>query len=81
MESELSELVHHPRYNRKSLRVLLSREEIEVLPVKIASREEIWKAMQGVFFNPDLLYPSEMSLLDGEVGYDDAYRYVRDDGA
>ena len=69
----------HPRYNPKTLRVELTREEIEALPIKVASKHEIWGAMRGMFFTPELLYPRGFAPLKGEVGHDDLFRYVRED--
>lgn len=66
----------HPRWDEKSLRVLLSREEIEQLPVKIVDRETRREVMMDVFFNPVLFYPKDLSPLDNEIGYDNVSRYV-----
>lgn len=64
----------HPRWDGS--RVLLTRREIEQLPAKLASREEIWKAMCRWHYNPTAVYPKDMPLLASEAGHDDCYRYI-----
>lgn len=65
-------------FDRKSLRYILSWKDIKKLSIKHVTREELWKAKQGWYYNPIRYYPKYARLLANEQGYDDQYRYILD---
>lgn len=61
----------------KTLRFLLSWEEIKKLPIKYCkNRRPINKAMESWFYNPVYWYPKYSRKIKGECGYDNNFRYV-----
>jgi len=58
-------------------RVLISREQFNRLEILYANAETIREAMTSWYFNPTYHYPEGADELEGEVGHDDKYRYVR----
>jgi hypothetical protein len=78
MEPELSVLYRHPRWNHLTWRVELTGDEIQKLPVKTISIDQLHQAQCGWWFNPAVLYPKDLSPLAGEAGYDNAFRYIVD---
>jgi len=66
----------YKQYDAKSLRVLLSAEQIESLTVKRVSLTELQEALCSVYFNPVSLYPEEVKPLHYEQGHDQEYRYT-----
>ena len=66
----------HPRWNEKSLRIELTKEELERLPIKKVSKEEIYELMKKIDFNPTIFYSHKIKLKKNEWGHDLLARYT-----
>lgn len=66
----------HPRFDPKSMRVLLSKEEIEALPSKCVTKEELREVICHDDYNPTCYYEKLVCLLEGEEGQDLNHRYL-----
>lgn len=63
-------------FDSKSLRLLLDAKTIRKLPIKLATKRQIYKAMEGWFYNPVYYYADLLRPRKNECGHDDKYRYV-----
>ena len=66
----------HPRWDKKSKRIILAKEELEALPVLAITQAEMFAKMSRIYWNGLEWYPKDFPLQPREVGYDEKARYV-----
>lgn len=71
----ISEIQSHTAYDPKTLRIMLSKEELEALPFKQVTKDELYELKGNDDYNPTVYYSEKVELQANEVGHDLVNRY------
>ena len=71
----ISEIQSHTAYDPKTLRIMLSKEELEALPFKQVRKDEVYELKGNDDYNPTVYYSEKVELQANEVGHDLVNRY------